>query len=83
VQLAEKEGDKCHEAVADEAYSGKYPMARFLYVYVNKAPGKALEPLTREFVKLVLSKEGQEVVVKDGYFPIPATISKEEMNKIQ
>jgi phosphate transport system substrate-binding protein len=83
VPLAEKEGDKCHEAVADEAYSGKYPMARFLYVYVNKAPGKALEPLTREFVKLVLSKEGQEVVVKDGYFPIPATISKEEMNKIQ
>ncbi len=83
VPLAEKDGDKCHEATADEAYAGRYPLARFLYVYVNKAPGKALDPLTREFVKLVLSKEGQEVVVKDGYFPLPASIVKEELNKIQ
>ncbi len=83
VPLAEKDGDKCHEAAADEAYAGKYPLARFLYVYVNRAPGKALDPLTREFVKLVLSKEGQEVVVKDGYFPMPAPIVKEELNKIQ
>ncbi len=35
------------------------------------APGKALDPLTREFAKLVLSKEGQEVVVKDGYVTLP------------
>ena len=65
------------------AYSGSYPLARFLYVYVNKAPGKTLDPLTREFVKLIVSKEGQEGVVKDGYFPIPATIAKEELNKVQ
>jgi phosphate transport system substrate-binding protein len=83
VPLATTEKDKCHEAVMDEAYSGNYPLARFLYVYVNKAPGKPLDPLTREFVKLVLSREGQEVVVKDGYFPIPAAIAKEELNKVQ
>jgi phosphate transport system substrate-binding protein len=83
VPLAEKEGDKCHEATPDEAYSGQYPLSRFLFVYVNRAPGKALDPLTREFAKLVLSKEGQEVVVKDGYFPIPASIAKEELGKIQ
>src|SRR5438876_1790281 len=81
--LAEKEGGKCFEADPDNAYSGSYPMARFLYVYVNRAPGKPLEPLTREFVKLVLSKEGQEVVIKDGYFPIPASVVKEELGKIQ
>ena len=57
--------------MADNAYSGAYPMARFLYVYINKAPGKALDPLTREFVKMIVSKEGQEVVIKDGYFPHP------------
>ena len=68
---------------ADNAYSGSYPLARFLYVYVNKAPGKTLDPLTREFVKLIVSKEGQEGVVKDGYFPIPATVAKEELNKVQ
>src|SRR6267143_996126 len=83
VPLAEKDGGTCVEATADNAYSGSYPMARFLYVYVNKAPGKPLEPLTREFIKLIVSREGQEGVVKDGYFPIPATIAKEEQNKIQ
>jgi phosphate transport system substrate-binding protein len=83
VPLTEKAGGKCEEATADNAYSGAYPLARFLYVYMNKAPGKALDPLTREFAKLVLSKEGQEVVVKDGYFPIPAQIAKEELGKIQ
>ncbi len=83
IPLAEKEGDGCHEASADEAYAARYPLARFLFVYVNRAPGKPLEPLTREFVKLVMSREGQEVVVKDGYFPIPATIAKEELGKVQ
>jgi phosphate transport system substrate-binding protein len=83
VPLTEKDGGKCVEATADNAYSGSYPLARFLFVYVNKAPGKPLDPLTREFVKLIVSREGQEGVVKDGYFPIPATIAKEEQNKIQ
>jgi len=83
VPLSEKDGGKCVEATADNAYSGSYPLARFLYVYVNKAPGKPLDPLTREFIKLIVSREGQEGVAKDGYFPIPATIAKEERNKIQ
>jgi phosphate transport system substrate-binding protein len=83
VPLAEKEGAQCYEADPDNAYSGNYPLSRFLYVYLNRAPGKPLDPLTREFVKLVLSKEGQEVVIKDGYFPIPAAIAKEELGKIQ
>jgi phosphate transport system substrate-binding protein len=83
VPLAAKEGAKCYEADPDNAYAGTYPLSRFLYVYVNRAPGKALDPLTREFVKLVLSKEGQEVVIKDGYFPIPAAIAKEELGKVQ
>jgi phosphate transport system substrate-binding protein len=83
VPLAAKVGDACHEATPDEAYSGKYPLSRFLFVYINKAPGKGLDPVTREFAKLIMSKEGQEIVVKDGYFPLPASITKEELNKIQ
>jgi phosphate transport system substrate-binding protein len=83
VPLAEKEGGKCIEAHPDNAYSGAYPLARFLYVYVNKAPGKPLDPLTREFAKLVMSKDGQEAVIKDGYFPLPASVAKEELNKVQ
>jgi phosphate transport system substrate-binding protein len=82
VPLAVKEGARCYEASADEAYAGNFPLARFLYVYVNRAPGKPLDPITREFVKLILSKDGQEAVIKDGYFPIPASIAREELNKV-
>jgi phosphate transport system substrate-binding protein len=83
VPLSEKDGGKCVEATADNSYNGSYPLARFLFVYINKAPGKQLDPLTREFVKLMVSKDGQEVVLKDGYFPIPASIAKEELAKVQ
>lgn len=82
VPLAEKEGGKCVEATAGNAYSGAYPLSRFLYVYVNRAPGKPLDPLTKEFTRLVLSKQGQEVVIKDGFFPIPHSIVKEEQAKV-
>src|SRR5947209_196334 len=44
VPLTEKDGGKCVEATADNAYSGSYPLARFLYVYVNKAPAKPMDP---------------------------------------
>jgi phosphate transport system substrate-binding protein len=67
----------------EDVVSGKYPLARFLYIYINKAPGKALDPVVREFLKLVYSKEGQEVVVKDGYLPLTAAIVKEELAKLQ
>ena len=59
------------DATYENCVSGEYPLARFLFVYVNKKPGQPLDPLTLEFLKFVVSKEGQEVVVKDGYFPLP------------
>lgn len=79
--IAEK-GNNFVEPTAQNAFSGEYPIARFLYVYVNKTPGKKLDPLTLEFFKLVLSREGQEVVVKDGYFPLPSAVVKEELQKL-
>ena len=71
------------EASAENAVNGSYPLARFLYVYVNKAPGEELDPITSEFLKMVLSKQGQEVVVKDGYIPLPAKVSDREKGKLQ
>lgn len=82
VALTEKDGGACAEATAANAFSGKYPLSRFLFVYINRAPGKRLDPLTREFVGLVLSKEGQQVVIKDGYFPIPNAVAREELSKL-
>ncbi len=61
------------------ALSGEYPLARFLYVYINKDPNKPLDPLRAEFVRFMLSKQGQEAVVKDGYFPIPAEAASEDL----
>jgi phosphate transport system substrate-binding protein len=81
VPLTEKEGGACAEATADNAYSGKYPLSRFLFIYVNRAPNKSLDPLTREFATFLLSKDGQQAVIKDGYFPIPNSIAKEELSK--
>jgi phosphate transport system substrate-binding protein len=82
IPIARAEGKEFVDANADNAINGTYPLARFLYVYVNKEPGKPLPPLTHEFIKLVLSREGQEVVVKDGYIPLPATVAERELQKI-
>ncbi len=81
--LAQKEGVQAVEPTAENVYKGAYPLARFLFVYINKEPGKPLEPLVREFLKFVLSKEGQEIVVKDGYLPLPAKVAAEERRKLE
>ena len=67
-------GGEAFEASEENALAGKFPLARFFYVYVNKAPNKPLSPLDTEFLKLVLSKQGQEIVVKDGYIPLPKKV---------
>lgn len=83
VPLAKKAGEPFIEATEANAVSGKFPLARFLYIYVNKAPNKPLAPLESEFVKMVLSKTGQAVVVKDGYVPVPAAIVEKEIAKLK
>ena len=83
VPLAKEAGTEFVSANPENAITGTYPLSRFLYVYVNKAPGKPLPPLTAEFIKLVLAREGQEAVVKDGYIPLPAKMAERELAKIQ
>jgi phosphate transport system substrate-binding protein len=81
IQLAEK--DQFFDGSYANVTSGKYPLSRFLYLYINKAPGKPLDPLVKEYVKLILSKDGQEVVVKDGYLPLSPPIVAEELKKLE
>ena len=78
-----KKGNSYKEATIENVLNGSYPLARFLYVYVNKKPGKPLDPLILEFVKYILSKKGQEVVIKDGYIPLPASVIAEELGKLK
>jgi phosphate transport system substrate-binding protein len=82
VPLAAKPGAKCYDATGDNAYSGDYPLSRFLYVYVNANPNQKLDPLRAEFVKFVFSKQGQQGTVKDGYFPITKQIADEDLKKL-
>lgn len=67
----------------ENALSGKYPLSRFLYVYVNKKPNEPLGKLETEYLKFILSKQGQEIVVKDGFYPLPAQIVTEMLSHLQ
>ncbi len=66
------------EPTTENVISGDYPLSRYLQIYVNKAPDKPLDPAVREFLKFVLSKEGQEIVEKDGYIPLPGDVAAAE-----
>lgn len=83
VPLAKKEGGAFVTPEPANAINGSYPLARVLYVYVNKHPNKPMPPLEAEFLKMVLSKQGQEVVVKDGYIPLPADVAAQELAKLK
>jgi phosphate transport system substrate-binding protein len=65
---------KPYEPSYENAVKNRYPITRFLYIYVNKKPGEQLDPLVHEFVRFLLSKQGQEIVIKDGYYPLPNAI---------
>jgi len=86
LKLAKKAGQPYYGEGYENVLAGKYPLSRYLYVYVAVDPFKSgqakISPLTREFLKYALSKEGQENVVKDGYFPLPANVVAEEFRKI-
>jgi phosphate transport system substrate-binding protein len=83
VPLAEFEDAPAVQATTENALSGEYPLARYLYIYVNKKPGTPLPPLEREFLKLVLSRVGQEIVGKDGYIPLSARLVSRELRKLE
>jgi len=82
VALTKKNDTNYVEATPENAISGDYPLGRQLYVYVNKHPNKPLAPIELEFLKMVLSKVGQEVVVKDGYIPLPAKVAEKQLEKL-
>jgi phosphate transport system substrate-binding protein len=69
----------CFDALAEHAVSGDYPIARFLYIYVNKNPNEKLDPLRGEFIRFVYSRQGQEAVLRDGYFPVLKALADQDL----
>jgi len=82
IPLAPKDGAPFVEPTAENAANGSYPLARILYFYVNKRPNQPLPPLEREFIKLVLSKQGQEAVLKDGFVPLSAGMARKALAEL-
>ncbi|MGF1688136.1 phosphate ABC transporter substrate-binding protein PstS family protein [Photobacterium japonica] len=70
IPIAE-DGTDYVEATQENAASGRYPLSRYLYIYINKKPNKPLPPLEAEFIRFILSSNGQDLVAKDGYVPLP------------
>lgn len=81
--LAEKEGGPYYEGTFEEIASHRYPLSRFVYVFLNRAPRKPIDPKVKEFLRFILSKEGQGTLQKEGDFlPLPAAIVKQELAKL-
>jgi phosphate transport system substrate-binding protein len=83
LNLSEKKGDKCENGSYENVIGGKYPLSRYLYLNIVKFPNKPLDPLVKEFLKFVLSYEGQQIVIKDGYLPLPYDVVMEELKKLE
>lgn len=81
VPLSAKTGGEMIPATADYAYTGDYPLARFLWLSVNVKPNTELDPLRREFIKYIFSKQGQEIVIKDGYYPVTAEVARDALEQ--
>jgi phosphate transport system substrate-binding protein len=82
VPLAAKPGQPFIEPTHANTKNGTYPLWRYLYIYVNQAPGKPLSPIVKEFLAYVYSKEGQSDVLRDGYFPVPGALAEKQLAKI-
>ena len=83
VPLAAKAGQPFVEPTHANTKNGTYPLWRYLYIYVNQAPGKPLSPIVKEFLAYVYSKEGQSDVLRDGYFPVPGALAEKQLAKIR
>ncbi|MFQ3620598.1 MAG: phosphate ABC transporter substrate-binding protein [Spirochaetales bacterium] len=82
VPIAAGPGKPYIPAEAQHAYTGDYPLSRFLYIIINYRPGSQLDPLRREYIRYIFSKQGQADVIKDGYFPVTNAIAQQELAKV-
>ena len=77
-----RSGSDYVKATQENIGSGKYPLSRYLYIYLNKAPSQPLSPIEREFIRFIYSQQGQSLVSKEGYVPISARIAQSELKKV-
>jgi phosphate transport system substrate-binding protein len=82
VRLASFAGGQCYDPSAEATFSGRYPLARYLRIYLNKKPDQRLDPVRSEFIKYILSRDGQEQTEKGGFYAITNDIREDELKKL-
>jgi len=81
--ISAKPGGPYVPLTADNVANRSYPLIRDAYIYVDKGPGRPLDPKVKEFMRFVLSREGQEIIQKNGpYTAIPASYVREQLKKL-
>jgi phosphate transport system substrate-binding protein len=81
--LSRTESDPAVPLTAENVANRSYPLTRDAYIYVNRAPGRPLDPKVREFLRFILSREGQQIIAKSGiYSPLPAAVLREQLAKL-
>ena len=81
--LAPREGGAAVAPSRASFQSREYPLVRSIYIYLNRKPGAPVEPKLREFLRFILSREGQQIVADDGGFlPLPADFVRAERAKL-
>jgi phosphate transport system substrate-binding protein len=82
--LADQDGGPFYEPNVENVYSHKYPLSRYVYLFVNRPPGQPLAPKIKEFLKAALSREGQRVVADEGvYIPLTPEVVSEELARLE
>lgn len=82
LSVSKKKGGTCFDGTYENVVNNAYPLSRYLYLYIVVDPNKPMDPMVKEFVKFVLSREGQEIVLKDGYLPLTYEVVVEELQKL-
>jgi ABC-type phosphate transport system substrate-binding protein len=82
VAVAREAGGPAVEGTGESVSSGRYPLTRYMYIRLQRKPGEALPPAVKEFLRYVLSRQGQEPVLYSGYFPLTAREAAEELAKL-
>jgi phosphate transport system substrate-binding protein len=82
--LAATDGGPYYEATKENLIQRKYPLTRFITTFVNRAPGRPLDPKVKEFLRYILSREGQQEVVRDGnYLPLSEEAVLAQLRKLE
>jgi phosphate transport system substrate-binding protein len=83
IPLAKDDKSRLVEPTFANAMKGAYPLGRTLFIYVAKKPDEPMPKLIEEFLRFVLSKDGQQIVVKDGYGPLPAKVVEKQLGLLK